>query len=245
MSSTRGSKPRARIDFLELKSRVTLLQVLAYYGWLRHLGYKQDGGLEGPCPLHAGSNPDPDSRSFKVTPSQRGFVCFGCQAKGSIIDLVAAREKVGYLEAARLIDGWFPVGDTPSEEKAPELGSVVSCDHPVLAQLLAGLSCFGSQEGLIGFFYDQSLRFRGQQILIDGQIGALDDFYVGYPESWMLLQARLHMKGAYIVLVLKKSTQVVEPPEREALRICARKKRRVEGIKVYLHGPEGLEELTF
>lgn len=58
----------------------------------------------GRCPFHADSTP-----SFYVVPAKRFFYCFGCMAKGSVIDFVKQYDDVDFVEACRRITGNFAV----------------------------------------------------------------------------------------------------------------------------------------
>jgi DNA primase len=62
---------------------------------------KQDE-LIGSCPFHKESKP-----SFHVSLVKNAFQCFGCGAKGNILDFVQKKESVTLREAALLIQEWF------------------------------------------------------------------------------------------------------------------------------------------
>lgn len=216
MSSTRTSGRSARVDFRELKDRITLLQVLEHYDWRELLQEKADGGFEGPCPLHSGEIPDARSRSFKVTPSLRGFKCFGCKARGSIIDLVATKEGKGYLRAANLIHEWFsPKGEASTKEEGQALIAAAT-QQPAAEQL----TVYGDQEGLIGFFYGADRCFRGHQIIADAPIGIDRNTFTGLPEILVVAEAKRLHRADQVVLVLKKHQRHVSEVERDALRVC-------------------------
>jgi DNA primase len=52
------------IDFGMLKASVSMTQVLERYGLMAQMRSTKNGeGLEGPCPIHKGTNPD----QFKVS----------------------------------------------------------------------------------------------------------------------------------------------------------------------------------
>ena len=93
----------AFVDFKEVKSRVTLVQVLERYDLLRTLKRSGDR-LSGPCPLHRGTNPT----QFRVSISKNCFNCFGnCGRGGNVIDFVSLREAVPFRDAALLLQKWF------------------------------------------------------------------------------------------------------------------------------------------
>jgi hypothetical protein len=68
---------RLRIDFNEIRSRVTVRDILADFG---HLPTRNRMA----CPIHNGKNPT----SFSFTDG--GFCCFSCGASGGLLDLIEA-----------------------------------------------------------------------------------------------------------------------------------------------------------
>jgi DNA primase len=83
------------VDFSEIKSRVTIEQVLRSYrvDWLRRSGAQQ---YRGRCPIHAGQGEEAFHANFR----QNLFHCFACGAGGNVLDLVAAIEACTVREAA-------------------------------------------------------------------------------------------------------------------------------------------------
>lgn len=92
------------IDFGAVKARFDLSDALARFGYLDHMVELDNGQLKGPCPIHSHEF---EGVSFKVTPSRKGFRCFGCAARGNVLDLVAAVEHVTVHQAAIRIDEWL------------------------------------------------------------------------------------------------------------------------------------------
>src|SRR5437763_10291554 len=73
------------VDFKSIKQSVTIEQVFARYG----VKLKRSGKeLRGRCPIHQGEGAD----SFHANTEKNAFHCFSCQAKGNVLDLVAALE---------------------------------------------------------------------------------------------------------------------------------------------------------
>jgi DNA primase len=76
------------IDFKELRSKVSIADVLTHYGveinakGEQHLGFC-------PLPKHGGARRSP---SFSVNLEENIFHCFGCQAKGNQLDLAVFME---------------------------------------------------------------------------------------------------------------------------------------------------------
>ena len=112
------------IDYAALKERVTITDALERFSLLDGLTEMDDGSLRGRCPFH-------DSRSgttFKVSSSRRGFICFGCDAKGNVLNLVSHWLGCTIHEAAVEILSWtagdgqvFPEPAFPQEPQ-PERG---------------------------------------------------------------------------------------------------------------------------
>src|ERR1043166_8561253 len=74
------------VDFKAIKQSVTISQVLDRYGVkLKRTGKE----LRGRCPIHQGEG----AESFHANTEKNAFHCFSCQAKGNVLDFVAAMEK--------------------------------------------------------------------------------------------------------------------------------------------------------
>jgi len=88
------------VSFAEIKSRVTLAQVLRSYqvDWLRGSGL---GQYRGRCPIHRGQGRE----AFHVHLERGVFHCFACGAGGNVLDLVAAMEGCSIREAALRLQG--------------------------------------------------------------------------------------------------------------------------------------------
>ena len=95
------------VDFGAVKQAVSLETVLRHYQApdLR----KRRNQLQGPCPIHRGQRDD----SFRVSLGKNVFHCFGCQASGTVLDLVAALEKCSIRQAALWLQQWFSIGTSP------------------------------------------------------------------------------------------------------------------------------------
>ena len=110
-------KKGAWVDFKEIKSRVSLKDVLAHYGLLEGLKQKGDE-LSGLCPFHKETK-----GSFRANLAKNAFNCFGCKAHGNILDFVSLKEGVDTRKAALLIQQWFEISPEGSlgcaREKKP------------------------------------------------------------------------------------------------------------------------------
>ena len=82
------------VDYAKVKDAVSIEKVLEQVG--HPYRTKADGSLEAACPIHDGHNP----RQFRVSPSGRGFHCFGCGSHGNVIDLAAELGGLPFRDAA-------------------------------------------------------------------------------------------------------------------------------------------------
>lgn len=103
MSTIHSMPSNAFVDFKEVKSSVSILQVLDRYDLTRTFKRSADR-LSGPCPLHRGTNPT----QFRVSASKNCWNCFGtCGRGGNVIDFVSMREGITFRDAALLLQEWF------------------------------------------------------------------------------------------------------------------------------------------
>jgi len=105
------------VEFAAVKQAVSLEAVLHHYqvpGLRRRRDY-----LEGRCPIHRGERDD----SFRASLNKNVFHCFSCQAKGNVLDFVAAMEKCSVREAACRLQRWFGVGASSELAPMPREGS--------------------------------------------------------------------------------------------------------------------------
>lgn len=93
------------VDFKAVKTAVPIAAVLQRYGIQ---GLKQLGAeLRGRCPIHQGDGTD----AFHVNTEKNAFQCFSCQAKGNVLDFVAAMEKCSVRDAGLKLQEWFGIAD--------------------------------------------------------------------------------------------------------------------------------------
>lgn len=112
------------VDFKAIKQAVTIGRVLDHYG----IKLKKSGKeLRGRCPIHQGDGQD----SFHVSPEKNAFHCFSCQAKGNVLDFVAAMEKCSVRDAGLKLQAWFSVaavGQTSAPETKPVAGGQLATE---------------------------------------------------------------------------------------------------------------------
>ena len=93
----------AFVDFKAVKAAITMEQVLQHYGLLDKFKRGTDS-LNGPCPIHKGSNPT----QFRVSISKNIWNCFSeCKHGGNVLDFIAEMEKVSIHAAALKAIEWF------------------------------------------------------------------------------------------------------------------------------------------
>jgi DNA primase len=107
------------VDFREIRSRITMENVLQHYGVLdtfKRIGTR----LSGPCPIHGGSNPT----QFRVDTEKNIWNCFSeCKHGGNVLDFIAKKEDVSIHDAAIKACEWFniPLEDVKTNgHSAPE-----------------------------------------------------------------------------------------------------------------------------
>jgi DNA primase len=99
------------VDFSAVKRAVNLATVLGHYQvqGLRRCGDQ----LQGCCPIHRGRRDD----SFRAHLTRNVFHCFACQARGNVLDFVAAMERCSIREAALRLQQRFGVRAAEAREK--------------------------------------------------------------------------------------------------------------------------------
>ena len=90
------------VDFKAVKAAITMEQVLTHYGILDKFKRGTDS-LNGPCPIHRGSNPT----QFRVSLSKNIWNCFSQCKGGNILDFIAKMEDVSIHGAALKAIEWF------------------------------------------------------------------------------------------------------------------------------------------
>ena len=123
------------VSFDEVKSRVSIRDVLTHYGLSQGTAEKQTKrGIELRlrCPFHEDKTP-----SLSISAETGKFHCFGCHAKGGdLFDFVVAKEEISAgdrtknrRQAALLIQDWF--GIESAATPAPQTPAAAESSAPV------------------------------------------------------------------------------------------------------------------
>ena len=98
----------------EIKQRVSMIEVLQYYG------IETNRSNFCRCPFH-----QEKSASFKAYPGTRGFYCYGCNESGSVIDFVMKFFCLSFGDAIKKINEDFslglPIGEKLDRRKQLEM----------------------------------------------------------------------------------------------------------------------------
>ena len=79
----------------EIKQRNEIVSVVEQYVRLEK---KSAQNLFGLCPFHSEDTP-----SFSVSPGKQIYYCFGCHKGGNVINFIMEIERIGYLDALKLL----------------------------------------------------------------------------------------------------------------------------------------------
>ena len=113
------------VDFRAVKAAITMEQLLQHYGILDQFKRGTDS-LNGPCPIHKGSNPT----QFRVSTSKNLWNCFSdCEHGGNALDFICKMEKCSIHAAALKAIEWFnldPEAMAASDDKAETAETKVS-----------------------------------------------------------------------------------------------------------------------
>jgi DNA primase len=112
------------VDFKAVKAAITMEAVLEHYGILDKFKRGSDS-LNGPCPIHKGSNPT----QFRVSISKNIWNCFSeCKHGGNVLDFIVHMENVSIHAAALKAIEWFKLDpeamSASSDEEAAEKSEV-------------------------------------------------------------------------------------------------------------------------
>ncbi len=99
------------IDFNLVKQSVSMEMLIIHFG-LFEVQRKEDE-VRLRCPFHNGNS----DNSMAINLTRNMFYCFGCKAKGNVIDFVAKYEDCPVKQAALLLDEWFFINSQMIESR--------------------------------------------------------------------------------------------------------------------------------
>jgi DNA primase len=120
------------VDFRAVKAAITMEQVLEHYGLMDKFKRGTDS-LNGPCPIHKGSNPT----QFRVSLSKNLWNCFSeCKHGGNVLDFIVKMENVSIHAAAMKAIEWFNL-DPAEMAASDDQGEASETETPASAAKLA------------------------------------------------------------------------------------------------------------
>ena len=123
------------VDFKAVKAPIKIEQVLEHYGLMDKFKRGTDS-LNGPCPIHGGSNPT----QFRVSISKNIWNCFSeCKHGGNVLDFIAKMDDVSIHAAALKAIEWFNLdseamsaGDGDEQSSEAPKGDTTPAPKPIV-----------------------------------------------------------------------------------------------------------------
>ncbi|HET6569745.1 MAG TPA: DNA primase [Rhodothermales bacterium] len=152
----------------EVRTATDIVEVVGDYVRLKRQGTR----YVGLCPFHNEKTP-----SFGVTPSLGIFKCFGCGAGGDVFKFVAEVEKVGFVEAVRMLAERAGIALNLGQEDTPERSAAESLHFALtFAARFYFRELTQEASGRPGLAYFKQRGFSGKTI---------KHFGLGYaPDAW-------------------------------------------------------------
>ena len=189
MTSAERGIPQHIIE--EVKGRNDIVQIVEQYV---RLSKRSAANLFGLCPFHAENTP-----SFSVSPEKQIYYCFGCHKGGDVIGFIMDVEKIGYIDALRLLAERsgvrIPEPDDANYRKRAEISAqLYKVDAAAAAHFFLGLT--ESPGG------KAAREYLGKRGIASGTIRR---FGLGYAaDDWSDLWRHLRNKG-FTAEILEKS----------------------------------------
>jgi DNA primase len=205
------------VDFKAVKSAITMEQVLEHYGILDKFKRGTDS-LNGPCPIHKGSNPT----QFRVSVSKNIWNCFSeCKHGGNVLDFIAEMDEVSIHAAALKAIEWFNLDaeamSTESRQdagEAQEKPDAAEAPKPRRVSQPAPAQEAGSPNKPLKFRLDKLEREHPYLASRGLTIETIVDFGVGYCAKGMMAErvaTRKRVKGHELVTIGTMDTVLVDP----------------------------------
>jgi hypothetical protein len=163
--------------FKEIKDKVSISTLCNYLG----IEIANNRGL---CPIHSEDNP-----SFTIYPEDNHFFCFGCQARGDVIDLVKLMQNFPYSkDAAHWLAARFNItierGETQARPKADIWTAALSYYRGAFWRNLARFAGY--------IFYHRHLSLR---LFDEAQVGWADGGLAAYLTDYGFRQQDIESAG--------------------------------------------------
>ncbi|NAX48279.1 DNA primase [Photobacterium halotolerans] len=170
-----GKIPRSFID--DLISRHDIVDVIDARVKLK----KQGKNYGACCPFHNEKTP-----SFSVSPDKQFYYCFGCGAKGNVLDFVMEFDRLDFVDAVEELASQLGL-EIPREQSSSGQSSIKRQEKQSLYDLM----------GQVAQYYQSLLRQSDAQVAINylkgrGLSGEIvKQFGIGYvPDQWDLVRSR-------------------------------------------------------
>lgn len=175
----------------ELRSRTSLVQVVGRkVMWEQRKSNPGKGDMWAPCPFH-----HEKTASFHVDDQKGYYYCFGCQAKGDMVNFVQETENVSFMEAVKIL----------AEEagmKVPERDprAQAKADHrTLLSDVMEQAVQFFRMSLKTGAAADARAYLEKRGL----SVAQLDRWEIGFaPDGWQALWDALKSKGVSDELIL-------------------------------------------
>ena len=157
----------SRHDLDTLKSRVDLAELMRSFG----IDLKPEGrNLKACCPWHEDKTP-----SLVLNPAKQLYNCFGCEAKGDVLDFLRQNEGLSFGAAvARLRE---LAGEAPAAERQFEKTRDPDRLPGVIGSRMTGAGFGGSTVSLLKNDAIETFRERVSAVYTE-RIGYAPSFYV-------------------------------------------------------------------
>ncbi len=167
-------------DLAEIKSRLNLEEIVGRYVTLKPVGDR----LMAPCPFHQETK-----ASFSITPDRTFFYCFGCQAKGDVIEFYKNINGLDFAETVTQLaeEAGIKLKKKSRIESGDEESSHSVCRQVISLSTSFFIKCLQSPEG-------KQARAYLQERQIDSRTA--EKFDLGWsPEGWNKLKNFLEKSG--------------------------------------------------
>ncbi len=173
-------------DFIdEVVQKNDIVDVISRYATLKRVGNR----FQALCPLHN----DKKTPSFSVSPDKQLFFCFGCNAGGTVINFIMAKENLDFMEAVKLLAerAGVPVPDYRSATERNRAAQLHEKKKRMYAMNAEAARFFFNN--LIAPENKRALDYLRQRKLSNATIKS---FGLGYaPDSWSKLIDFMKTKG--------------------------------------------------